>query len=350
MLINRTIINDVINDVGDELHFWFKNITSSNQEWIVDKYLPIIKSHLCLLETNKLVDKNRIDEVLDKSFFRRLLQRNVFVAGGALKSLLYGEEPNDYDLYFKNKEVAKLVTEIIRLSNNLSFKFDGGESDEPVDESLYQVQIADCLIDMGFDASLMMPRGQHYIIPNETMLLGDDLEDRSDHLPKFISFHTITILDGKVQLIFSVINEDPKEVIKNFDFKHTQIIYDVEDSTLHVNDDLVYQSLLTKKLIFTGNTLLPFSSLHRMMKFKDQGFTTNYSEELKLAMSINLCDISDVSSFIIQIMGMDIVFIHSILEDIEKVKGKGSLEDLSPKERNKLLIERINDLLYRGLV
>lgn len=350
MLINRTIINDVINDVGDELHFWFKHITNSNQEWIVDKYNPIIKRYLCLGEINKLVDDNLIGEVLDRVFFRRLLHQNVFVAGGALKSLLYGEEPNDYDIYFKNKEVAKLVSEIIRLSNNLPIKFDGGESDEPRDENLYQVQIADCLVDMGFDASLMMPRGQHYIIPNETMLLGDDLEDRSDHLPRFISFHTITILDGKVQLIFSVINEDPKEVIKNFDFKHTQIIYDVEDSTLHVNDDLVYQSLLTKKLIFTGNTLLPFSSLHRMMKFKEQGFTTNYSEELKLAMSINLCDISDVSSFIVQIMGMDIVFIHNILDDIEKVKGKGSLEDMTPKERSKLLLERINDLLYKGLV
>ena len=60
--------------------------------------------------------KNHLQHVFDtwvSSFndpsTEAMIRDNCFISGGAIVSLLNGEEPNDYDLYFTNKGVAKKV-------------------------------------------------------------------------------------------------------------------------------------------------------------------------------------------------------------------------------------------------
>ena len=59
-----------------------------------------------------MVLRNKIDKwlatILDKDLVKDI-KRDTIVTGGAITSLVSGEKPNDYDVYFKTKETAYKV-------------------------------------------------------------------------------------------------------------------------------------------------------------------------------------------------------------------------------------------------
>lgn len=46
---------------------------------------------------------------IDDQEIAKVIKENAIITGGALVSLLIGEEPNDYDIYFKTKESCEAV-------------------------------------------------------------------------------------------------------------------------------------------------------------------------------------------------------------------------------------------------
>ena len=63
-------------------------------------------------KTIKSILRRKIDDwcsTIDDQDVKKLVQQNAIVTGGALVSLLTGEDVNDYDVYFKTKDSAKVV-------------------------------------------------------------------------------------------------------------------------------------------------------------------------------------------------------------------------------------------------
>src|SRR3990167_909247 len=65
-------------------------------------------------KTIKAVLRRKIDDwtthVRDERL-KELIQNEAICTGGAITSLLVGEQPNDFDIYFKTKETTKAVAE-----------------------------------------------------------------------------------------------------------------------------------------------------------------------------------------------------------------------------------------------
>lgn len=54
---------------------------------------------------------NRFLEHIRNDDVRTLVAKNTIITGGAIASLLLGEEVHDFDLYFRTREVAQRVAE-----------------------------------------------------------------------------------------------------------------------------------------------------------------------------------------------------------------------------------------------
>lgn len=67
--------------------------------------------------SNKI--ENWIESITDKKV-KNAVRRDLIVTGGSIASMLLKEDVNDYDIYFKNKETVKLVSDyyVSKIKNN----------------------------------------------------------------------------------------------------------------------------------------------------------------------------------------------------------------------------------------
>ena len=281
-------------------------------------------------------DKDKINKINGKRSCK-ISESDFYIAGGAIKSVLYDQEPNDYDVYFRNIEIAKVVLEAIVRVESKFINRDKGKTikahdsnteikDNDIDELKRSEKVIHKLIHMGMDLAMEFCDDEYnYLIPkldsesvddkleNMSRLYGVEL-DKKD-LPTFYSSCVVTFGGHNIQLIFGVVNDDPIKLVENFDFKHTQIVYCPSSLSIIPYDNDVYISLLTKELYYTRKSKFPVSSLSRQRKYIKDGFKSNYKNDIKLAVAISKLDLDDPITFYVQATGMDVVFINKLFSD-----------------------------------
>jgi hypothetical protein len=234
---------------------------------------------------------------LHTSISRKDFNELVFIAGGAVTSLLTKSKVNDYDLYFKDAHVAALVVQAL----NDRVPFTGG-------------------------AYVLTPRApEPYHADTMTMSLSADVVASGNKAPVegqtrlvFISDNALTMeikgLDAKVQCIFRFIGQ-PTDVLQSFDFAHCRFFYD--PAIDEIKGSVVgLSALATKQLVYEGS-LFPLTSLLRVKKFVKRGWTLDPLQQLLILQNAIKFDWSDREVVLDQLKGVDTNSFQPLLRKLE---------------------------------
>lgn len=236
------------------------------------------------------------------------------IAGGAIVSLLQDISPNDYDVYTKTKEdcelIARYYVELFNWDNQL-------EQDE-------------------YRKATVVVEGDKVKVIQPAMEGATIKQDVSKFRPIFISPNAIT-LKGNVQLIFRFYGE-PEKLVREFDFEHCTGYFNrvswenvVYKNELVLNEDML-MSVLTKELKYRHGKY-PVSSLLRLQKYIQRGYTIPTGELIKLALDISKLNLSDSQVFSDQLSGVDLQLSADVLKaannEFDKVQGQNLLDSVS---------------------
>lgn len=260
---------------------------------------------------------------------RELVRKNSIITGGSIVSMLLGEDVNDFDYYFTDKNTCEKVAhyyakQFMKLTN----KSVGVES---MENGRVRIFISSSGI-AGEDG-------------NETVSEFDNLElteavreaeaeEKPEYRPIFLSSNAIT-LSNKVQLIIRFYGE-AEEIHSNYDFVHATCYWESKNNNLVLPANAL-EAILTKELIYQGSKY-PLASIMRTRKFIQRGWSINAGQFLKMSLQLNLMDLLDVKVLEEQLTGVDSAYFSHV---IDAIKEKTE-EDPNYKVDNSYLFEVIN--------
>lgn len=247
---------------------------------------------------------------------RTLVNSRTIVSGGCIASMLLGEQPHDFDLYFKDVETAQAVAQYyvnefisttkqerkIKVDNDgervrIMVQSDGVASDTAETLNLTQRVLEDS------DEIEDLHREQ-YRNESDARRLSTD----NKYKPVFISTNAIT-LSGAIQLVLRFTGE-PDIIHKNYDYVHCTNYWD-SSSKLVLRPEAM-AAVLSKELVYNGSKY-PICSLIRLRKFIKRGWTINAGQILKMCMQIHELDLKNISVLQDQLMGVDVVYFEQLI-------------------------------------
>lgn len=242
-----------------------------------------------------------IDSIEDEAL-QALVRTDCFVTGGAIVSMLQGETPNDYDVYFKRQRTAYFVADYYaKLFNKLNPGYDT------------ELRLEDRVNIKGETENRIILFTQSLGVAKEAEGLGDVLKMK--YRPKFLSENAITLSD-KMQLIVRFVGS-PEEIHKNYDFVHTTNYYDYQSDKLCLNLDAL-EAILTKTLIYNGS-LYPVASVLRIRKFIERGWRITAGQVMKMLFQLNKVDLTDRAILREQLIGVDQQYMTAFLMALENM-------------------------------
>lgn len=170
-----------------------------------------------------------------------------FVAGGAITSILTGQEINDFDIYLPNRDALE---EII---GYMSHDFVGY-----------------------LPVSHVSRKAITFKIPSE---------------------------DQSVQIVVDRFYETAEDIFDSFDFTVNMGAYNLKTKELFLHDSALLHAS-RREIHVNPKTSYPIVSLRRLFKYKDKGYFVQQSEIIKLCLAVANSGINDWDSAIHQIGGM----------------------------------------------
>lgn len=258
---------------------------------------------------------NKWIRTIDDKDLKEKLRKNIFVSGGAITSLLGDEEPNDYDIYVKDKDTTLALVNYYVLNNeDVMHKKRNKGYNITVDSEYDEISNCDRVIILRRNIDDEAVFASMY--DNEEMNIGmisntKKEEDEDKFTVRYISRNAITLTD-KIQIVLRFIGS-PDDIHKNFDFVHNTNYYDHAACTLHLKTEALL-SLQTKELIYNGS-LYPVCSMFRIRKFLKKGFTISAGQMLKIAMQISALDLSNINVLREQTVGVDSAYFNNFLDE-----------------------------------
>lgn len=265
---------------------------------------------------------------------KKAIQENLIITGGALVSLLTGDEVHDYDCYFRTKEAAEIVAKYYVT------KFNETHQDKP---ALLKFDEQKSKFELYFDGV-----GRD-VFEDET---GEDTRDvigftedeevteneieKSKYRPVYLTNNAITLSD-KVQIIIRFWGE-AEEIHKNYDFAHCTCAWDMYTNELSLPQKAL-ECIINKELFYIGSKY-PLCSIIRTRKYIERGYTINAGQYLKMCLQLNELDLTNVEVLQDQLVGVDSAYFMKV---IDYVKEKQS-EDEKFKFDNNYLISIINKI------
>lgn len=303
------------------------------------------------------------------------------VTGGCIVSMLLKEKPNDYDFYFKNRDLAMRVAKFFmwlfsqqsanqvdtfiwyREDGDELYKFDPSEDFHDNEGEIaangwrrhYPSELNSkytpgsgrfkIVIKSAGIASTQEPEEDYQYFENfddevgnawvDAVTAVDDVDaeeleegtdDKGKHHPKFMSSNAIT-LAGKIQLVTRFYGE-PSTIHENYDFIHCTCYYTSWDNHLEL-PQAALEAMLTKELRYVGS-LYPLCSIIRVRKFVSRGWQINAGQILKMCMQLNELDLKNLEVLEDQLVGVDAAyFLHIIsrLQDRQEERIKEAMEE-----------------------
>lgn len=300
----------------------------------------------------------------------RDIKDSIIVTGGCIVSLINNETPNDFDIYFRNKDITKRVAQYycnIFNDNNQNRKnklgkvlhawvLDGKDVEEYKannknltsfaygyynDDDIPSGMITNTTTDrikvivnsdgiassnseLGTEVYMNTIKESDEISSREIDKLNDT-EKR--YMPVFLSTNAITLSD-KIQLVIRFYGS-PTQIHETFDYVHCMCYWTSWNKKVHYTVDAL-DAILNKELKYVGSKY-PICSVMRMRKFINRGWKINAGQILKMAFQISELNLHDINVLEDQLVGVDsLYFLHTIeclRKMMEEKKSKG--EDFS---------------------
>ena len=262
-----------------------------------------------------------------------IVRKNAIITGGAIVSLLTGEVPNDYDVYFKTKESCEAVARYYADQWNKAHPdkrqvyievSDGGKVTAFIQSAGVVAESDDDVVD---DES--EPR-------EEEEADGKKKVDKKPYRPRYISSNAITLSD-KIQIVLRFYGS-VETIHENYDFIHCTCSYDHENNKV-VLPNRALEAIINKELFYAGSKY-PLCSIIRARKFITRGWTINAGQYLKMCLQLNELDLHDVATLKDQLTGVDSAyFAHAIALMEERKK-----DDPNFVPDNSYLFDVINEI------
>lgn len=268
---------------------------------------------------------------------RKLVQENSVVTGGAIVSLLQDQEPNDYDVYFKNYEtvlaVAKYYVEKWNSTHPrkpVGIKILGEDSEErndevfPVEEKKrVKIWVQSIGIQKHTQSDEEKPTQEE-----------QEAEKAKKYKPVFMSPNAVTLSDG-IQVIIRFYGTI-EDIHSSFDFVHCTNSWEPDPNGAYWNKKELLRTgklnlktdalaaIMTKELRYIGSKY-PIASVLRMRKFISRGYTCNAGQVLKMIFQIQDLDLKNVKVLEDQLTGVDLFYMQQVLDIIEDKKVQDPL-------------------------
>jgi len=260
---------------------------------------------------------------------RNLVDKNSIITGGSIVSMLLGEDVNDFDYYFTDKNTCEKV------ANYYARQFSELTKQSVKVQSLENGRVRIFISSKGIAEETSSDTVDEF----ENLALSEAIEEaeakeKPEYRPIFLSSNAIT-LSNKVQLIIRFYGE-ASEIHSNYDFVHATCYWESKNNNL-VLPAKALEAILTKELIYQGSKY-PLASIMRTRKFIQRGWSINAGQFLKMALQLNIMDLLDVKVLEEQLTGVDSAYFSHVIDSIKKKTE----EDPSYKVDNSYLFEVIN--------
>lgn len=266
---------------------------------------------------------------------REKVRKNSIITGGCIASMLLKETVNDFDIYFRTKEVTEAVA---RYYVGL-FEADFGKGGFEVEVTDQRVKII--IKSAGFASEGDLEAGGD---EQADALLAEieGADERSDSeidnqrppcRPVFLSANAISLSD-KVQLIIRFFGE-PQDIHTNYDFQHCMSYWTSWDDKLTLNPSAL-EALLARELRYVGSKY-PLCSIIRTRKFIARGWTINAGQYLKMAMQLNELDLKNITVLEDQLTGVDAAYFRQLID---------AVKDQEPEKMTAAYITTIVDRIF----
>lgn len=309
---------------------------------------------------------------IDDEGIKKIIKENAIITGGALVSLLQGEQPNDYDVYFKNYDACLTVaryyadkwsatketkvyviddTELFDLYKaNLLYLYDWcfGQGDDPEGRERHNKSILaaspklkaeiekltsdttrqkriTCFIR---SAGIAAEDGESGIDddtepPEETEPDTSEAEEEQKaefpkYRPRYFSSNAISLSD-KIQIVIRFYG-DVDEIHTNYDFVHCTCSYDFQENKVNLPARAL-EAIINKELYYTGSKY-PLCSIIRSRKFITRGWHINAGQYLKMCLQLNELNLQDLNVFKDQLAGVDSAYFNQAINLIIARKEK----------------------------
>ncbi len=266
--------------------------------------------------------------VTDESL-RKKIEAGTTITGGAIASMLLGEEVHDFDMYFRDHDTCLAVAKhyVERFKANPPPRFRDQERkvnifvrdvDRRVKIVVQSAGVAGEQENDGYSYfEATDPEGVNateYI--EKAMEVQKDEEDKAKprYRPVFLSTNAITLSD-KVQLIIRFYGE-PDAIHENYDFVHCTCYWTSWDRKLVLRPAAV-EALLARDLRYVGSKY-PLCSVIRTRKFIQRGWAITAGQYLKMLMQLNALDLEKVDVLEDQLTGVDAAYFEEIIAKLRE--------------------------------
>lgn len=274
---------------------------------------------------------------VDDEEIQKVIKENTIITGGALVSMLNGDEVNDYDVYLKTREaVMKVATYYVNKFNSTHKSSIGIE--EEMDANRRKVENGKIKIFIS-SRGVASESEDTEIITDETEpkeSAEETTEKKPIYRPVYLTSNAITLSD-KIQIVIRFWG-DVGEIHKNYDFAHCTCAWSSWDNELSLPTKAL-ECIINKELYYIGSKY-PLCSIIRTRKFINRGYSINAGQYLKMCLQLNELDLSDVEVLKDQLVGVDSAYFDSIIREVMAKKE----EDPEWKMDNGYLFEVINQV------
>lgn len=276
--------------------------------------------------------KNKIEDWLkniSSERIKEIIKENAIVTGGAIVSLLNGEKPNDYDIYFKNKSaVSEIAKYYAKLWNDTHDK--KVEIIEENERIQCFIRSSGAVIEEGENGIDDETEEESYVEETEE----EKEVENPKYRPRYFSTNAIS-LSNDIQIVIRFYG-NVEEIHKNYDYVHCTCSYDYKTNEVNLPSRAL-EAIINKELIYTGSKY-PLCSIIRSRKFLKRGWHINAGQYLKMCLQLNELDLKDMKVFKDQLTGVDSAYFNEAIEMIIKKQE----EDTNFKIDNTYLFEIIN--------
>ena len=263
---------------------------------------------------------------------RELVSKNSIITGGSIVSMLLGEDVNDFDYYFTDKNTCeKVANYFAKQFNKLT-----GKSVEV--QTLPNGRVRVFISSEGIAEET---ESKEAVEEFDTIALTEAIEDakaeeKPEYRPIFLSSNAIT-LSNKVQLIIRFYGE-AEEIHSNYDFVHATCYWESKNGNL-VLPAKALEAIITRELVYQGSKY-PLASIMRTRKFIQRGWSINAGQFLKMALQLNIMDLLNIEVLEEQLTGVDSAYFSHVIDAIKKKTE----DDPNYKVDNSYLFEVINKI------